>query len=229
LAAGSGDGTPGSDTATGIQLVQAAAGVRIKLKTKNLLAETVRPAGRQFLELDKQYIQSEITIRVPDTAQAEGFRFQAVGPEQLLADIDAPIPDAGSTEPDNPPARQQAAMSLYEALSQDRNVNQQKLVSHVLKEYDIPDADAWMIPLGQVPINPTILGQALEQAGIPQQTVVAALDQALSQSTGTPPVEDANAPASGVNSSQPPPPAGPEAPPTPPSQAQPPAQGQKRG
>jgi hypothetical protein len=42
---GSGDGTAGTDTATGIQLIQQAANVRIRLKTKNLEREMIRPAG----------------------------------------------------------------------------------------------------------------------------------------------------------------------------------------
>lgn len=185
-AGGSGGGTAGSETATGIQLIQAAANVRIELKTKNLLNEVVQPAARQWLEMDRQFL-IERSLRVPDPQADGGERFEQVGPNDLLQDFEEPIPAAGSTEPDNPAADQQQALTLWQAFGGNQDIDQRKLAEHVLRQFDVPDSESFMAPLETVPVNPRVLGEALAQQGIPQEMVIQALDAALSAATGQEP------------------------------------------
>jgi hypothetical protein len=196
VAGGAGMGTTGTDTATGIQLVQAAANVRIALKARNLEVEVVREAGRQFMELDRQHILTPQQIRVDDPAVAEGYRFEEVGPQQLLDDIEHPIPDAGSTEPDNPAAKQNSALTLFQALQNNPRVDQGKLASFLLREFDVADAASYMYEEGTVPVDPNVLGEALVAAGFDPNAVLEVLQLALeAATTGEAPEEYPEAPA----------------------------------
>lgn len=170
LAGGSSGGTAASETATGIQLVQQAATVRIRLKTKNLERETIRPAARQFLELNRQHVLVPKGVRVEDSQDPEGFRFTEVGPQHLNSDIDDPLPDAGSTEPDNPALRQDGAIRLYNQLVSNPTTDQRELALHLLKEFDIKDGDRFLIP--EVPhVDPRLMGQVFAQLGVPPEVV----------------------------------------------------------
>jgi hypothetical protein len=187
LAGGAGGEGASSETATGIQLVQQAANVRIRLKTKNLLAEVCRPGGQQFMELDRQYLLNPKTVRTPNSRMASGYQFQEVGQEQLQEDLDYPIPDGTSTEPDNPAARQQSAMTLFQSLANIPNVDQGKLATYLLREYEVKDAESYIIPTGTVPINLEVLQASLEAADLDpdaQDGVLEALEAALEAGAG---------------------------------------------
>ena len=164
VSGGQGDGTGGSDTATGIQLVQQAANVRIRLYMKNLEREIVRPAGRQFFELFRQHMLEQQNVRIEDPNTPEGYRFQEVGPEQLLDDIDGPIPDAGSTEPDDPIGKQQTAQSIYQEFQGNPQVDQRKLVQYTLSELGVPNPESFLAP-EQIMVDPTRLAQVLQEGG----------------------------------------------------------------
>lgn len=182
LAGGGGGGTAGTDTATGIQLVQAAANVRIALKTKNMETETIQEAGRQFLELDRQHILKPVPIRVTDPSQDSGFRFVEVTPEDLGSDLDGPIPDAGSTTPDNPPERKNSALTLYQALQPNMSIDQQRLAVYLLREFEVADAEQYVRPQAVAPIDMQVLQQMLAQVPLePEQEelITSALDSAL--------------------------------------------------
>lgn len=182
LAGGSGDGSASSETATGIQLVQQAAGVRIKLKTKNLLAEVVRPAGMQWLELNRQHQLDPAMVRTPNPQADSGYTFSEVTPEELNSDIDYPIPDGTSTEPDNPAARQQSALTLYQSLAQVQTVDQNKLATHLLREYGVADPESYIVPTGTVPIDLNVFQQSMEAATLDsddEQILLEALEAAL--------------------------------------------------
>ncbi len=207
---GAAQGSSGADTATGIQLVQQAANVRIRLKTKNLESETIREAGRQFLELNRQHILQEKPIRVSDPTQEAGFRFTSVTPQDLASDLEGPIPDAGSTEPENPALKQQAAITLYQALQTNQAVDQQRLAAHMLREYGVQDAEAYLIPQGTALIDMQVLEQQLGMVkGIPpeaQQEILLALQAALAAGQGEQPAEPVSAqapPQEGGDTTQP--------------------------
>lgn len=167
VAGGEGGGSASSETATGIQLVQAAANVRIRHKTKNLEWETIRPAAGQFLELWRQHMKEEVTVMIEDPAEATGFRFEQVTP----ADVHAPlmvIPASGSTEPENTPQKRNDALALYNQFSGNEQVDQRKLALHLLRENDIADPEAFLVE--QEPrLDPRIVNMALAQVGVDEE------------------------------------------------------------
>lgn len=130
------------DTATGAQLVQQAANVRISLKARMLLIETLRPTANQTLALDRRNIQDAREVRIDDPAEAEGYRFIPIDPEILNADVEL-VPEEHSTEPENRVQRINDAMSLYEAFRQNPVIKPQRLAEHVLGEFGMRDIEGW--------------------------------------------------------------------------------------
>lgn len=170
--------TSSSNTATGIQLIQAAANFRIRQKSKNLERETIKPACQQWLWLNRQHVLEEKTVRIEDPNAPEGYAFAKVTPDDLHANLDV-LPAGGSTEPENLPQKRNDAMTLFNQLGQNPGVNQQKLMEHLLKQFDVRDAEAWILPPPPPPIDIPTLGHALAQQGIPEPMVKIALDQGL--------------------------------------------------
>ncbi len=162
-----------SETATGTQLVMQAANVRIRLKTKNLERETIRPAARQFLELYRQHIfdpQKPRQVRVDDPQAQDGYRFTAVGPEQLNDDIDDPIPDAGSTEPDNPLEREQRATQIFQSTAGDPVVDPRQRILYYLKDMGVKDPESFLVA-EEVKVDPRIIAAALQKLGVPEELI----------------------------------------------------------
>lgn len=178
-AAGGGGGSPISQTATGIQIVQQSLGIRTQLKTKNLERELIRHAGRQWMELNRQYILDTKPVRT-NKPDGEGFEFSEVEPEDLSPDeVDFPEPEGGSTEPDNPTGREQKAVQMYTMLSANEKIEQSELALHLLSEFGVTDPQRFIAqPLG-VPVDPRVLGEELVSMGIPEDQVLQALQTAL--------------------------------------------------
>lgn len=181
LAGGSGDGTVGSDTATGIQLTQQAAGERLKNMNKNLLREVVRPAGSQFRAMFRQHVidpDNPRVVRTEDPNEPAGYRFTTVGPAELGDDMDGPIPDAGSTEPDDPIGREQKATGVYQELSGNPEIDQRKLVLYRLSEAGVPDPENFLSDDTGNTVDIDIARVALLQLGVPDELITEALEAA---------------------------------------------------
>lgn len=186
-----GSGAAG-DTATGTQLVQQAAGVRIAQKTKNLMAETIRPAALQFLELNRQHLSEPRPIRIdnPDG----GFDFRAIGPEDVAADVDI-SPDAGSTEPDNRVQKVNDALTVFNQLVQNPEVDQRKLVLYLLEQNEVPDPESFLAP--EAPnIGDALMavGEAMADKGIPEDAIQQFLEPIAAQ-VAPPEAQQQGAPA----------------------------------
>ncbi len=143
-------GASSGDTATGTQLVQAAANVRISHKTKRLMRETIRPAARQFIELNRQHVTKKKSVRIDDPEQPEGYRFEQIDPEIFAHAVEV-SPDAGSTEPDNIVQKRNDALTLYNQLNGNPGIDQEALLKHLLDEHDIADAKSWLVPVDEQP------------------------------------------------------------------------------
>lgn len=174
-----GGASTGAETATGIQLIQNASNVRVALKAKNLLRETVRPAACQWLALYKQHWLEAQTVRVEDPQSTDGYNFIELAPEdfQQIEDVE---PEAGSTEPDNPVAKQETAMRLFNQLNGNPVVDPRKLAAYYLREHDVKDAEGFLVPPGPtreeaVQEAITTIGTALQQAGVPEELIEAAI------------------------------------------------------
>ena len=187
-----------SETATGVQVEEAALGERVALMAKNLMWETVRPAARQFFSLNRQYaaqIGSQ-TVRVDDPHHRAGYRFVEVSPQDWLADLDV-TPDADSTTPENEPTRIANATALFNQLAGSPIVNQSEAVMHLLRANSVVNAEEWIQPDMTDPTETTrLVAEELAAAGVPEDViedaVVAAFDQieqGQSQNGAAPPAE----------------------------------------
>lgn len=194
-----------SQTATGVQLVQAAAGLRIQNKTRRIEIELIKPEAEDWLALDQQRIVEAREIGVP-APPAPGAGRQPVwtwiriGPEELAGRF-APEPDGGSTAPENVPQMRQDAQMLINLL-QVQGVDQRKILTLALEKFGIKAPETYLAPAGQqVPpqtldlIVQELTGQLGLDQGEATQIVSAALHAALDQQNG--PQAGAQAPQSG--------------------------------
>lgn len=182
-------GAGAAATATGVQLVQAAAGLRIQAYTRRMELETIKPEASQWLALNQQRWTNNRDIRVPamPTMQEPDRRWawRTVGPAQMAGEFDAD-PEGGATAPDNVPQKRQDALMLLQALTPFAGqVNVPNLLKVILEKFDIPAPETLLAMPQQVPPETLdMLKQLLvEQAGMDpngaQQLIATALQAAL--------------------------------------------------
>lgn len=181
-ATGIDDSTAGAgaagDTATGIQLVQGAANVRIAQKTKNMMAELIRPAARQFCELNRQHLSMDEAVRID--SEDGGYRFENVSPEDF-ADVDV-APDAGSTEPENRVQKVNDALTVFNQLVQNPQIDQRKLVTYLLEQNEIPDPESFLAPEGpNVGDALMLVAEQLREGGMPDDEIQAFMEPLAAQ------------------------------------------------
>jgi hypothetical protein len=179
-----------SQTATGVQLVQAAANVRIGLKTRRMELETIKPEAHQWLSLNQQQIVDPVPVRVPqvpapgELAERQfGHKMIGQGEVRGLFDIE---PEGGATAPENVPLNQQTAQLLMQMFGQNPSVDQQKLLMKALSLMGIKMPEAFIVQGPQVPPATLDIAKQLmvEQGFHPdkaQQTLEAALQLATQQ------------------------------------------------
>jgi hypothetical protein len=131
---GEGNG-PASQTATGVQLVQQAAGLRIQNKTRRLGSEIIVPGGDAWVLLNQTKILEPRPVRVPNEdggLNQPAWTMRKLGPYELRGRMAISMDD-GSTMAKNVPQMRQDAQML-QTLSQDPLVDQQKLRVQILAE-----------------------------------------------------------------------------------------------
>jgi hypothetical protein len=195
LTTGVDDTVSGSDagaaatTATGVQLVQAAAGLRIQAYTRRGELELIKPEASQWLSLNQQRWTTNRDVRVPAMPTPmepdRRWAWRSVGPAQMAGEFDVE-PEGGATAPDNVPQKRQDALQLLQALTPFQGiVDPQKVVRWVLEKFDVPAAETFLTAPQQVPPETLdILKQLLVDHGgmTPdgaQQIIVAALQTAV--------------------------------------------------
>jgi hypothetical protein len=163
-----------SATATGVQLVQAAANVRIQLKTKRIEMEIAAPTARQFLELDQQHILEEQPVIGPPRP-GEGDRewsWYSIGPEQLAGQYAIDV-EGGSTQPKSPVQESQEADSMMMLFGQDPLIDPLKPREYALKKKGVANPQSWLkpqepqIPMHVLEMAEEAMGQELAAAGVP--------------------------------------------------------------
>jgi hypothetical protein len=182
-------GTGGEQTATGIQLIQAAAGLRIQNKTRRVELELIKPEAEQWLALNQQRITEQREIPIPQVPQPgqpdRRWAWRKIGPEELAGEFDVE-PDGGSTAPDNIPQMRQDAQMLQGLLGVP-GLDPQKLLPLILEKLGIKAPEAYLAPAVRVPPQTLdLLAQMLtEQAGMDpaqvKELVGSALNAALDQ------------------------------------------------
>jgi hypothetical protein len=160
----SGAGDDGAQTtATGAQLVHAAANVRIANKTMLLVTEFVTPQAEQMLSLYQQKITGTQYIAGPPKP-GDGFatwRYYVLGPETMLNDwlVEA---DGGSMAAKNTPQDRDDATRLFNMFGRDPAVRPEKLRGEVLRKMGVRDWETWIVPQeAQYPQH--VIAQGLQQ------------------------------------------------------------------
>ena len=146
-------------TATGTQLVQAAANVRIQNKVLRLEHEVIRGTARQWVALFQQHIDKPMDVAGPPLPGEEDrqFSWYRVGPEEIQGEFEIEVV-GGSTQPDNPVQKRNDAQLAMQMFGQNPAVDQRKLVEFALQNMDVPQPATWLTP--QEPQVPMV---ALEQ------------------------------------------------------------------
>jgi hypothetical protein len=156
----SGSGGGAAQTATGVQLVQAAAGIRIQNKTKLLEIEVVGPAAQQMLALNQQKITQERVVPGPPRPMEDDrpWSWYTIGPEELAGEyVVAPI--GGSMAPENVAQKRNDATLLTNMMPVFQGVvDPQKVAPKVLELLGIDQAKTWLVPQ-----EPTIPAHVIEQ------------------------------------------------------------------
>lgn len=182
-------GTGGEETATGTQLVQAAANLRITLKSKNLTEETIRPAAAQRLELYRQHLtdpQHKQTVRVEDDRTPTGYFFVDVGPEHVSADLEA-IP-VGSSQPDDSTQKRTNAESLANALGPYMDeLDKAQVLKYLLTEYGVENPEAWIVRQPKPEAIIHSVGEAMAAHGVDEAEIPQILQAALQHLESQPP------------------------------------------
>lgn len=159
----SGAGSTSNETATGVQLVQAAAGIRIQNKTKLLEKELVKPTCWQWVRLNQQKITS--TVYVPGPPKPEDgdreWSWYPIGPGELAGTFDAE-PEGGSLSPENEAAKAQKGQQLAQIMGMFPGVlDPAKVATYVLEHFGVKNPERMLAP--QEPEVPQhVLDQVLE-------------------------------------------------------------------
>lgn len=140
-----GTDTPSSsETATGRQLVQAQADLRIKQKSKNLVAELIRPAAAQTLDNYRQKVRKKRTLRVDDPTTPTGYSFIEIGPKDFAADLEI-MPEGGSVEPDSKAQKVADAIQMTQALAPFiERLDETQVLKHLLRSFGVPQPESWI-------------------------------------------------------------------------------------
>jgi hypothetical protein len=189
-----------SETATGVQLVQAAATMRIQNKARLLETQIIVPQGYDFVALNQRRILTTRDYFVPEAPDVNdpyvpAWRMVKIGPRELMGRMAVEV-EGGSTAPENVP-QQRADAQAFVALSQDPRLNGEKLLIRALQLYGIDQPEGYVKPQEQQVPASQIQG-FLAQLGIPPEMFVQFLDQqAQAPPTGGPTVNGAQGAAMG--------------------------------
>ncbi|HTE62320.1 MAG TPA: hypothetical protein VK631_18340, partial [Solirubrobacteraceae bacterium] len=111
----SGGDAGASETATGVQLVQAAATMRIQNKTRLLETSIIVPQGYEFVALNQRRILTSRTYSIPqepdpNKPHVPAWQMIEVGPKELMGRMAIEV-EGGSTGPENVPQQRADAQT----------------------------------------------------------------------------------------------------------------------
>lgn len=137
-----------SQTATGVQMVQAAANVRIQNKTKRIETEVVKHAAKQWVELNQQYIaKTRFIPGPPKPGEADrSWTWYEIGPDQLAGEYDVQ-PEGGSMAPENIMQKRNDAQLFASLLPVMQGlVDPSKAIPYLLELLGIDKPESWLAP-----------------------------------------------------------------------------------
>jgi hypothetical protein len=188
-----------SQTATGTQLVQAAANVRIAKKGRRLEYETAKVATRMFGGMNQQRIvesQAKREIRIPKPPMPgeteRRWAWKQLGPAEMMGEFDYES-EGGSSAPENVPQMRSDAQAFIQNFGDNPHVDQRMVMEHALTLFGIKQPQQWVLP---DPV-PQTLPEALVQMGFDPAKVNEAIQyaQQLEQEKAADPNMNGAAPA----------------------------------
>jgi hypothetical protein len=164
-------------TATGVQLVQAAANVRIQRQTRRLEVELVTREASQAVSLNQQKIieaqQRQLKIpRLPEPGETGPvWDTRILTPPELMGRFAIDV-EGGSTAPKNMPQQIQLAQTMLQSFQGNAQVDQTALLVRVLELFGMTHPQAFVVNQDP-PLNQDVLDR-LEQAGVDPTLIEAA-------------------------------------------------------
>lgn len=187
-----------AQTATGVQLVQAAAGVRIQNKSRRLEVEICAPQCRQWVSMNQQMIlERQMAMPAEATAMEPGRQWQIVKltPAELAGEF-VVLPSGGTMMPENEPQKRADARDMLMAFRGDPSIDQSMLYRRVLELMGVDNPQAWMMPQQFLP--PIMLDILAQDFQVPeemlQQAYMMAVQFTEAQRTGGTPEGQAYGP-----------------------------------
>jgi hypothetical protein len=174
-----------SETATGVQLVQQAAGMRIQNKARLLENSVIVAQGYEFIALNQRRILATRMVPVPQepdpfTPNIPAWKMVPVGPRELMGRMAIEV-EGGSTAPENVPQQRQDAQ-MWIQLSADQRVNGEKALIRAFELMGSDQPEGYlrqpqpMVPaeqiqgfLSQLGVPPELFAQFLEAQAAQQQ------------------------------------------------------------
>lgn len=171
------DGGGTSSTATGAQLVQQAAGLRIQNKTARFGREVIIPTGRAWISLNQVRILEPRPVRVPNESpgvDAPAWQIVKLGPNELRGRMAVSMDD-GSTMAKNVPQMRSDAQ-MWQSLIGNPAFNQEFVAQKVAEGLGVENAKVAVAP--QEPQIPASQVEGfLAQIGVPNEAFMAFMDQ----------------------------------------------------
>lgn len=169
------EGTSAPETATGVQLVQAATRHRINMMVRRAERELAIPLGRHWIQLNQREILSAQQVRrpvaAPDPAQPDRlFEVIELTPDDLMGELDYNVV-GNSMAAENIPQQRQDAQTLMGLLSNPLFASE-PLAQMILRKLGVVNPQAYLAP--QVPPVPPEFVEKMK-ARLPEAEVNAAL------------------------------------------------------
>lgn len=142
-----GDDQGAPETATGVQMVHAAAGLRIQHKTRRFEVMTVGPACEQWVALNQQHVVEERVVAGPPKP-GEGDReysWYRLGPNELAGSFSIEA-EGGSMAPQNEAVKLNEAVQTYTMLRPDPLVDPRKLLLDVFRALGKANPESFLAP-----------------------------------------------------------------------------------
>jgi hypothetical protein len=178
----SGSESPVQQTATGAQLVNAAASIRIQNKTRRLEAETIAPGARHFGLLSQQMIRSNIHIRIPQPPSIDNpearYTWYEISPLGMQGEFEWQA-EGGATAPENVPQKRQDAQMKMGLLGNPA-VNQQEMLVSVLEDLGFKQPQQFLAPPPES-VDPRVLQAVVKTFGKPAERVASYVQAAIQQ------------------------------------------------
>ncbi len=156
-----------AETATGVQLVQAAAGKRIENKLRRLEMETIIPGCDYWIGLNQLHILEKRDVPVPQEGHVPAHQFVQLGPNELRGRMAASL-EGGATAPENTPQMRQDAQ-MFMGLLQVPEINKQRVLEKVLELSGVKHPESWVAAAPQVGID--VIQQWMQANGLPPEAL----------------------------------------------------------